>query len=337
MSFSYTGPSVAAAFVAGVFNDAQERAADAASDADTEFGAARGTVAVTPDALAAGLTTVPTITEADIDLSQLLDRQAEISAAADDRATLFSDLVSELESFMASYFPGVDAAVRAARDALVALLQGSNFADGRDVSRQRIGQAEEKITRDAMERDDVLINQFAARGFPVPPGELMHRLARQRIADTDTLADQAIEIDQAEAAREKEALERTLRLLVDNRSRALQAFAAYLAAACAARYDRGVKQTEASHRATQLMTDLLADQLATTNRAAALQIKAGEVDHGLDRQYLASLDKLGEQQANAQLQAALALARMLGTQAATAYNAFRASASVGSAEEMNDI
>lgn len=337
MSFTYSGPSVAAAFVAGVFNDAETRTQAAASDATAEFASARAAVAVTPDSLAGAITTAPTITPTDIDLSVLLDRQGELAASSDDRATMLTALVGDLDAFLAEFFPGVDAAVASARDALTALLAGSNFADGRELAGLRLEQAKDKQRRGVHDAEDKAISSFAERNFPAPPGELMHQLGELRKGNLYELADQAWEFDAAEAAREKEALERTLRLLVSARADAIKAFSAYLSAACIARYDKALAQTEASHRATQTLADSLYQQLAATNRAGALQLRAQEAEHGLTRGYLSGLDRLAEQQAAAQLAAATAMAKVLGTQAATAYNNMRVGASVRGTEEMSDL
>lgn len=341
MSFAYTysGPSVAAAFVTGVFNDADQRAKDKARESEDEFAAARGAVAQTPNLMAAQLVPGPPPSQIVIDLSSLLDRQTEIDALADDRAGSLNlpQLVSDVESFMGKYFPGVDAAVASARASLSALMSSSNFADGREVARLRLLQVEDRVHRDSEDREDELIRTFANRNYPLPPGELMHQLTTLRTGQLHALADASYEIDAAEAAREREALERTMRLLVSNRADAIKAFGSYLASACLAQYSRAIAETEVEQRQSLLLSDQLAQVLTATNRAAALQLRAGELTHGLSRQYLVGLDRLAEQQANAQLQAASAMAKVLGAQAATAYNNMRGSAVVSSSEAIDEL
>lgn len=339
MTFTYSGPSVAAAFVAGVFNDAESRAQDKANEAADEFTTARGVVAQAPDSLAAGRNTAPTITPADIDIGLLLARQQALDDQAQSRPDDLSlaSLVDDIDSFMASYFPGVEAGVAAARLALAELMAGSNFAGGRELARLRLSQVEEKQFLDFDQKEDELLRSYANRNFPLPPGELVHAIALLRTAQLQELGDTAFEFDAAEMAREREHLERTMRLLVSNRAEAIKTFSAYLAAACLARYDQKMAETEAANRTTQMLSDQLAQMLTAQNKAAALQVRAGEIDHGLSRQYLTALDKLAEQQANGQLQAALAMAKVLGAQAATAYNNMRGSVGITGSEEMNEL
>jgi len=337
MPYSYSGPSVAATFVAGVFNDAEERADDLGSDAATEFGAARAAVADVPPALAEGLTQLPTITEATIELGPLLDRQAGLDAAADARATLLAGLVEQVESFMSEFFPGVEDGVATARAALVTLLAGINMADGREVAGLRLRQAEDKLTREDEDAVDTVLGDFAARGFELPPGEAFWRIGERRRKQLQALADVSFDIDMAEGGRERENLERALRLLVDIRARALAAFGTYLAAALRERYARAAAESAAQFAATQQLADRLFLQQQATNRAAALQIRAAGQDHGITRAYLTGLDRLAEQQAQDVLRRALAMAKVLAGQAATAYNAFRASAAIRASEDLNDI
>jgi hypothetical protein len=336
-SFSYAGPSVAATFVAGIFNDAEERGNDKGDDASTEFGVARGATSDVAPSLAAALTTAPVIPETTIDVGELLSRQAELDAMGDNRGVVLSGLVDDIDDFLTEFFPGVDAGVATARAALVALLAGTNMADGKEVADLRLRQAEAKQVRTDDDEVDTLVAGFAARGFEAPPGELVYQIGARRRAQVEALADVSFDIDMAEGGRERENLERALRLLVDLRARAIAAFAAYLGAAVRERYEQAMAQSEAVFRAQETLAERIALQQQAMNRAAGLQIRAAQSDHGLTHGYLSTLDRLAERQAEAVLQKALALAKMLGAQAATAYNNFRASARIAGTEEINDL
>lgn len=337
MPYTYNGPSVAATFVTGVFNDAEDRADDLGSDASAEFTAARGQTADIAPALAAQLATSTTFPAPTIDLGSLLDRHAGLDAEGESRAALLAGLVGRVSDFMDEFFPGVEDGVATARAAIVALLQGTNMADGREVAQLRLRQLEARQQRADEPRIDKIVGDAFARGFEVLPGESLFLMGEARRADMQELADASFDIDQAEGGREAGNLERALRLLTDLRARAIEAFAAYLSAALREHYQREAAETGARLAATQQLADRLALQQQATNRAAALQIQGAQRDHQLTRGYLSQLDNLAERQAQAVLSRALAMAKVLSGQAATVYSAFRASAGISAVEDMNDI
>lgn len=337
--FSYSGPSLAATFVAGVFNDAEGRATAAGVQASTEFGTARGVLGGIPDSRAASFLRGPTLAPVTVDLSPLINAEKQLDNVLDTRAAALglSDLLAQAEQFLSTFFPGVDDAVASARTGLMALFGTSDFANGKRAARLRVDMDQARTRRGLEAKEDELMRTYADRNYPMPPGMLVEDLTQLRVQQLHDLTDKSLEIDAAELARERENLERALRLLVSSRAQAIQAVGSYLAGMCAARYSALMAQTQASYAEAQVMTDALYQQLSATSRAAALQIRAGDVDHQLGHGFLQSLDQLAQQQVDLQLQAALAMAKMLGAQAATAYNNMRASASVQSSEEIDEL
>lgn len=335
--FTYSGPSTAATFVTGVFNDAVDRADSQATDAASEFTDAANLVDGIPASNAEALAPVATIAATTIDLSSLLGRQGEIDGTLIEIGTVLDGLVDKVDSFMTQFFPDVEDAVAAARAQLVTLFSGDNMADGRGLAQLKIAEVQEKGERNHAIEEREIINRFAARGFRGPPGRLALALMQHQRDSSHEIVDAARNFDREGGEREASALIRMLELLRNTRAKALSAFSSFLARACTDKFDAQRITTDARIAEFMMLEDSLKEQLELTNRAAGVQLRAKEQNYGISHDYLAAIDKLVEAQAQAQLQAALGLAKNLGSLAAQAYNNLRGSASIGLSESMTDL
>jgi hypothetical protein len=334
---TYSGPSTAAVFVAGVFNDAAARADDTATDASAEFTTATNVVADIPASNAEGLAPSTTLTAATIDLTNLIARQGDVEATQIEIADVLDGLVDKLDAFMAQFFPDIEDAVAAARATLVSLFAGANMADGRALAALQIDEAVEKSERNRVFAEREVVNRFAARGYRAPPGRLGLELMQLERQDMHGIIDTAREADRSAGAREASNLARMLELLKSTRAKALDAFGSFLVRACNEKFAQQRITQEARFAELMQLEDKLRETLVLTNRAAALQLNAKELDYNVERSYLQQVDKLVEQTAEAELNAALQLAKVLGSLAAQAYNNLRGGATISLSEDMNAL
>lgn len=340
-TFSYVGPSVAATFTAGIFNDAELLASQKDSEANAVYDEARRKVGqlVDPPYLpddertsteSAGTTLSESPIE--IDLGPLLEKQASLNGVLDSRSTILDTLVTEVEDFFDDFFPGVNEAVEEARAALEAMIAGPNFADGVQRARIRFDMEQDKLRRGLVDTEADMLAKYAARGFPAPPGALVFEMGQAQRANLYGLADASLTIDEEESRREATNLERALRLLVNTRNQAITAFSSYLAAAATDRYDEAMAKTKRVHDAEMLLNDGAYRYILEVNKVAATQLKKIEADNQLSKQYMDHANKFAEVAAGTSVDALTKQAKAIATMASTAFNQLRAETGISGRE-----
>lgn len=334
MSFTYAGPSVAATFVTGVLNEALRLGTAKAADATAEFDKARDAIGELPQPpLAGGITALSTAPQT-IDTSTLQAALDSLDDKFNRRSNLLDGLVSEIDAFFNQFFPGVNEAVQLARTNLTTTLGGNNFSDGLAQARLQFFAKRDVIRRNREREEDMVFQEHAAKGFQMPSGQLIDALVVLHEKEMYALADAAIEADAAGLDKEAQALERILRLLVTNRTKAINAFSTYLARTAAARYDESITLLEAQLRNQQVLSEAMFEYAQAVNSVAAFDLKKIEGNFTVDQQYLGSLDRVIERQVKAMVDAIVAHAKNIGTQAASAYNNARASAALSGGEQV---
>ena len=349
MAFSYSGESVAAAFTAGMLNlmsslaqsydqqakgeygEARTKAVEIddppkAADSNARYGTAgAGTSLSSADAPFAA-------TPVEIDLEPLLTKQQGLDGVIESRFHVLDDLVTEVEAFFDDFFPGVNEAVEEARQALEAMIAGSNFADGVQRARIRFDMEQDKLRRGLVDAEADMLAKYAARGFPAPPGALVFEMGQAQRANLYGLADASLTIDEEESRREAANLERALRLLVNTRNQAIAAFSSYLAAAATDRYDEAMAKTKRVHDAEMLLNDAVYRHMIGVNKVAATKLKQTEADLRLSDTYMTAANRFTEQVHDATVKSMVQSAQSIATLAATAFNQMRAQTGVNGRE-----
>ena len=190
MSISYSGPSVAAVFAAGVLNEAWSEASQIGRTADAQ-------IKQTYTEAGKNLTRISkpadfdTIT-AKIPVQPPLDTSGMRNAVNDARSVVDKALIAKLaggfEQFMTDYFPIGDELSGALAWLNTALNDGGSGINTA-VEAQIWQRDQDRILRDASRADSEAMVSWSARGYPLPPGALNGALARNRLAAQAEIAD----------------------------------------------------------------------------------------------------------------------------------------------------
>lgn len=190
MSISYSGPSVAAVFAAGVLNEAWSEASQISRTADAQ---------IKQTYQEAGKTLPLIIKPTDFDsitakppVQPPLDTGGMRNAVNDARSvvdkTLIAKLAGGFEQFMTDYFPIGDELSGALAWLNTALNDGGSGINTA-VEAQIWQRDQDRILRDASRADSEAMVSWSARGYPLPPGALNGALARNRLAAQAEIAD----------------------------------------------------------------------------------------------------------------------------------------------------
>lgn len=334
MTFTYSGPSISAAFTAGVFNEALRLGADKAADATGEFDKARDAANDTPVPSLLSALSAANFDPALLDESVLNDALAQLDQTFGARSSLLEGVVEEIDAFFNEYFPGVNEGVEQARVALTDMLASSGIVDGRALARLLFLQARNISRRDVREAEDDAIAAHANAGFHVPSGQLAWTLAQMNRKEMNALADAEVTGTGQGASKESSGLERVLNMFTQSRTNAIRSFSTYLARVAASRYDESLQSVEAQLMNQRQLSEAMSEYAQARARIASFELRKLEGNFDIDSRYLGTLDKIVEQQVAAYVDALLAHAKNLGLQAATAYNNARASTGVGASEQI---
>jgi len=253
--------------------------------------------------------------------------QAEASglldAARDDVTNL---LVGKFTEFLTAYFPE-DQYITDAQDWLHRAIAVGGTGISTAVESQLWERARARALADAARAQEELSQTFAARRFAVPPGAYLHaslQIARgAQDATAEAAREQAIKSFETEVGNTRLAIERAISL----RGLAVQSAGQYigtLAAGSQSAVAAASVVVESQNRLAATLTDYYRAQLvaielpvrvATTN--AELGVRTSEAN------LRAAVETL-----HRRVEAVLANAQMLGTQAAAAFNALHTQASV---------
>lgn len=123
-----------------------------------------------PQNIAAGTATSPAVVEPVVDIPESV-AVADVMTLFDTKyAELVAMLVAKFTDFQATYFPDDSAAYAAVETWVQEALANPNAGLPAAVAAQMMTDAKDKITADAARASDAVIQTFAARRFPLPPG-----------------------------------------------------------------------------------------------------------------------------------------------------------------------
>lgn len=223
---TYTGPSAAAVFAAGVINASHDIAQTKMAQVDT----------YATQAISAASATAPTLTGITVPSVDTTVDEAAVSALRTDlagemgagAATLISELATMYTGFLANNFPWDDEYAAAKAWVSKALTQGgtglSAFVEDQIWQRER-----DRLQDEALQGEEEVAAQWAARRYPLPPGAAAHQilLVRQNLRDNLAKSSREVAIKQAEM--ELENVRFALSTAIDVRKASIQASLDYMA------------------------------------------------------------------------------------------------------------
>lgn len=330
MTFSYAGPSVSAAFVAGVFNDAWTLAAQKSLDAlaRTDAAIALATAAPVIATVPAISVLTPTAPGAPAALSAS-DAQAIFEQAKNSVTGL---LTSNFTSFLATHFP-IGTYLARAQAWIENALQNGGSGINSSVEAQLWERERSRILKDAARATDELTSTWAARRFPTPPGALTFQQMQVSLAAAEKIGEnsreQAIQSWKAELDNVHFAVEKAIALRVA----AVGAAGEYIRT-LALGPQIGAQLASAIIDAQARMASVVSEFFRSQVAAAELTLRASQVNAELqvrvgEANQMAAIKAL-EQRVNT----AIAAAQTLATQAAAALNALHAQSGISANESL---
>lgn len=329
-AFTYAGPSVAATFVTGVFNE-QFRVAKSRLDKSDQL---------TNDALAL-IANAPQISEVDIAASLDIPEAPEIEGFSPSELTaLYKSTSDEIKALLANglsrffidYFPlGNElAAARAwVENAIVNGGTGLNpIIEAQIYERDR-----SRVLNDAMRATSEATAAWAARGYPMPPGALYGRIESidQDARDNIAKASSAVAIKQMEIEIENTrfAVDKALQM----RTAAISAAGDYIRTLALAP-QLGVQLASSVIDAKAKLANVLTSFYQAKISALELPVRIAIADANADVEVRKSNLSAQVSLINARVATVEAAARAAGTQASAALNALNANTSLGGSEQV---
>jgi len=330
-NFTYTGPSVSAAFVTGVFNDSWDLAttrAQEATDLSHEAVALAGNPERLPGAPQIPSALVPTLPQISTPLSSA-EAQALFTQNA---AQIKGELVQGFSTFLSQYF-GEMPEFSAARDWLTRALTTGGTGLNATVEAQIYERERTRIFNEASRDEGEVLSDWAAKRFPLPPGAAAAQIMRIRKGASEKLAAAAREVAVQKMQSELENVRLAVSQAVNLRLSAINAAGDYirtLATASQTGVNLATALVDAQARIASTLTSFYQAQVA----AAELPVRVATTNAELvqrtnEANQRASIDSL-----NQRVSATVAAAQSLGTQAAAALNALSARAGIDASERL---
>lgn len=331
MAFTYSGPSTSAAFVAGVFNDAwglaTQRSADASKLSTDTVNMARTPVKVE----AAQKLKMPPVPNALLPGAPLT--RAELGVMLKEDAKLVGDeLTKGFSGFLNDYF-GLSPEFSAAQAWLQKALSVGGTGMSLVVESQIFERERSRILMDAARAEEELTTTWAARRWPTPPGALRAQVARLNAETNAKLAAAARDVAVQQAGYEIENTRFAVKTAIDLRTSAVAAAGEYMRALTLGR-QLGISLSTTRLDFEAKVVSLLTDYYKAQITASELPVR--EATYNIDTKLkVDDINKRAEIDAlNQRVNATMAAAQSLGTQAAAALNALHAQAGIGAQESL---
>jgi len=329
-AFTYAGPSVAATFVTGVYNE-QFRVAKARLDKSD---------ALTTDALAL-IENAPQIGEVDIAAALDMPEAPEIEGFSPSELTaLYQSTADEikallangLSTFLMTYFP-LGNELAAARSWVENAITNGGTGLNPAVEAQIWERDRSRLLRDAVRATDEAVAMWAARGYPLPPGALVGQVSRidQDARDKIAQASRDVAIKQAEIELEniRFAIDKAIQL----RTAAISAAGDYIRT-LALGPQLGVQLAGSVIDAKAKLANVLTSFYQAKVSALELPVRVAIADANADVEVRKSNLAAQVSLINARVATVEAAARAAGTQASAALNALSASSGFSGSEQV---
>jgi hypothetical protein len=329
MPFTYAGPYVSAAFTAGVFNDAWTLANQRATDA-TMMSESAVMRASTPERI----NSTPIVAAPDIPTAPLMSAPMSIA----DATALYGSTAAEIQalltngftSFIQTYF-GSTAEFTAAQAWLNKALTTGGTGLSADVERRIYNRDKDRVLGEAARAEQDVLVGFSNKRYTVPPGAAMAALARIRKESNDRLASNSRDIVIQQATMELENVRIALSQAIGLRTSAIQAAGDYVRTLALGPQTGATVATallDVQARTAQTLAAFYGAQVT----AAELPLKASLANAEMLQRTNEANQRAGVDAMGQRVQATLAAAQSLGTQAAAALNGLHAGTSFSGGE-----
>jgi len=329
-AFTYSGPSVGAAFTAGVFNLSWDLAAAKSVDALTRTDAAIAlastapTIAATPT-VGVTLPTAPTAPTP-------LDQTAALSLFETAKNEVVTLLTSSFDTFLTTYFP-VGSELAAAQTWLADAISTGGSGINAAVEDQIWERDRSRVLKDSGRVQEELISTWASRRFPLPPGAAAYQLLQAQKDAADKIAESsrgtAIKVFDTEIENVRFAVDKAISL----RQIAVSAAGDFIRAIAlgpqvgaqlmSSIVDAQAKMTGAVSEFYRAQISAAETKLRADTSTAEFDVRAKEAN------LRAAIEALSQR-----VSTAIAAAQMLATQAAASLNALHAAAGISGSESL---
>lgn len=260
---------------------------------------------------------------------------------ADRAETLFRTLFPEIydrllkgfTDFIDKYFPPPHCHEAALRWCCRAINEGGTGIRA-SVERQLWERDRARIAREFERQQQAAASEWAAKGYPMPPGALAAQVAQMRVDSARELSASSREIAIKSFETEIENIRFAVQQLLDWHKAALDAAIRYISA-LASSADAAAKVataiSQAQHNLASALVQLYTAQVNAEEMVARVQMQQADLKHRAEKTnvetFMAAID--------ARVKVAMAHAQMLGTQAAAGLNAMNVQASIsGSGQDI---
>lgn len=166
----------------------------------------------TPASITAGTATSPAVVEPNVDIPASADT-ADVMALFDSKYTeLVALLADKFVAFRTSYFPDDGAAYAAVEDWLQAALANPDAGLPATVVDQLLTDSKDKILAEASRATDSVMQTFAARRFPLPPGAALAATTQIQTTAQNNIAEAGRKITVASIENMKNTLDKLIGL-----------------------------------------------------------------------------------------------------------------------------
>jgi len=330
MSFGYSGPSVSAAFVAGVFNDAWESATQRALEAkdwsrDAISRASAPPVLPPPSPIP--LPKLPGVVP-----MATTDAKAAQAMFDSNGEKIRANMVKDFADFLFTHFGGI-AEFDSARSWLQRALNGGGTGISPVIEQQLFERERSRLLNEAARSEDEIVTTWAARRFPLPPGAAAAQLARLRKETDDKIASAAREVAVQAATLEIENVRLAVGQAISMRVSAISAAGEYIRNLAMAP-QLGAQLTTALLDSQARAADTVVKFYQAQLSAAELPVRVQTTNSELQLRANEANQRTASEAMNQRVQATLAAAQSLGTQAAAALNSLHAQAGISANESL---
>ncbi len=321
MAFTYTGPSVSAAFVTGVYNEswdlAFQKSADALSMSQDAVNRAStpSLIVSTPQAAVPDVPTAPYLTAP----MSIAEATALYNSTVNEIKALLTDNFS---AFINDYFGNTDAFDSASAWLNKAITEGGTGLTPA-VEQKIYDRDRDRVLAEARRTERQAVTGFSSKRYRLPPGAMMAGVANIRREAGDRLGDNsrqlAIQSMTMEIENVRFAVERALGL----RTQAVQAAGDYIRVLALGPQTGAAITTsmlDVQAKAAQTLSSFYTAQVTAAELPLRARLSNAElVQRTSESNQRASIDAMSQR-----VQATMAAAQSLGTQAAAALNGLSA-------------
>lgn len=238
---------------------------------------------------------------------------------------IIADLTGKFADFFAEFFPNECNSLAAAQAWMCDVLTNGGSGIRPEIEEQIWQRERSRTLRAAHTAGETVLEAFAARGFPVPPGAAQHQmhLMQQKALEEIAASNRQLAIKQMEL--EIENIRLAVTNALDYRVKGIAAAADYIRALALAPQIASDMATSSANAQAQLIS---AASSYYNARIRLEEIKIGVRNHDIDIEHDRNKTWLGNntERLGMRVQAVTAVAQSLGQQAGAALNAIHAQA-----------